>query len=126
MLLAFLRSAGYALEGLIQFFRTERNGKIQLFMGCAAVCMSVTLHISHDEWIAILLCIALVLSLEMLNSALEKLCNLVQPDVHPAIKLTKDLAAGAVLWSALISLIIGCFIFIPRFKFQYYVPITGG
>jgi len=66
------------------------------------------------EWIVVLLCICAVLGLEMINSALEHLCNLVQRDYHPLVKKIKDVSAGAVLIASIISVVIGFIIFIPK------------
>lgn len=113
-MLKFIKGFGYAFSGLLIFFRNETNGKVQLFAGCVAVLLGWIVQLSGNEWIVIIGCIAAVLSLEMINSAIEKLCNHVQPDIHPAIKTIKDIAAGAVLWMAIASAIIGCIIFIPK------------
>jgi len=78
------------------------------------IIISVCLGVNKGEWMVILLCIALVIGLEMLNSAIEKLCDAVHPEIHPFIKYTKDIAAGAVLWACIISGIIGAIIFIPK------------
>jgi undecaprenol kinase/diacylglycerol kinase (ATP) len=86
----------HAFKGLQNFFFRERNGKIQLVIGVVTVGAGFILHISPMEWVAILVCIALVLSLEMLNSAVEKLCDLVHRDFHPVIKIVKDVSAAAV------------------------------
>jgi len=104
----------YAFKGLQNFFFRERNGKIQLVIGCITVIIAFILQISSIEWIIILLCIGLVLSLEMLNSAIEKLCDLVHRDFHPVIKVIKDVSAASVLWASIISTVIGCIIFIPK------------
>ena len=66
------------------------------------------------EWIAIGFCIAFVIAMEMLNTAIEKLCDVVHQEVHPGIKKVKDIAAGAVLISAIFSLITGLIIFLPK------------
>jgi diacylglycerol kinase len=66
------------------------------------------------EWLVIILFTALVISLEMFNSALEKLCDKVNPELDPQIKLIKDMAAGAVLWASLLSVVAGICIFIPK------------
>ena len=66
------------------------------------------------EWLVVVLCITVVLTLEMINTAIEKLCDVVQPDYHPQIKIIKDIAAGAVLIAALGSIIIGAIIFVPK------------
>lgn len=113
-MLNFLKSFAYAFNGLIIFFRHERNGKIQLFAAVAAVVMGWGLKISAVEWLIVLGCIATVLSFEMINSAVEKLCNLVHPKYHPAVKTIKDMCAGAVLFAAFISAIVGAIIFLPK------------
>ncbi|MGN6490989.1 MAG: diacylglycerol kinase family protein [Agriterribacter sp.] len=109
-----IRSFKYAIDGVYTFFRYERNGQVQLIAAIVVVVLGFWLNITRAEWIAVLLCIVAVLSLEMINTALEKLCNLIQPDYHPAIKVIKDVSAGAVLLSAVASLIIGLIIFLPR------------
>jgi diacylglycerol kinase len=76
--------------------------------------MSLFLKITFTEWFIILLCIALVVSFEILNSALERLCDFVEDDFHPIIKTIKDMSAAAVLWTSLASAIIGLLIFLPK------------
>lgn len=105
----------HAFRGMEYFFTHDRNGRIHLL---AAVVVSATGYyaaISATEWAILLLCMAMVISFEMLNHALEKLCDLVHSEHHPLIKTAKDVAAAAVLWSALISALVGLFIFIPKF-----------
>ena len=108
------KSFGYALQGISFFFRNERNGRLQLLIACCVFLAGILLSISMTEWLIILLFMALVISLEMLNSALEKLCDHISPDWHPQIKVIKDMAAGAVLWSSIMSIIAGLCIFIPK------------
>src|SRR5437868_13353920 len=73
----------HAFKGLHNFFLRERNGKIQLLIGCTIVATAFAFKISPIEWVIILLCIGLVLALEMINSAIEKLCDFVHRDFHP-------------------------------------------
>jgi len=103
-----------AFNGLWYFFLHERNGKVQCIAAVCAIGCGWLLAISAAQWTCILLCIGAVLSLEMMNSALEKLCDVVQEDYHPAIKIVKDVAAGAVLWASVVSIIISGFIFLPK------------
>jgi undecaprenol kinase/diacylglycerol kinase (ATP) len=103
-----------AFNGLKYFFKTERNGKIQAAVSIVTVIAGLYLHLSAFEWIITFLCISMVLALEMLNSGLEYLCNLVHGEYHPLIKIIKDVAAGAVLFASIISLIIGLIIFLPK------------
>ena len=111
---AFINRVKYALQGWLSFFQREKNGQIQLVIGVLVIVTGFALSVSITEWMILLSCIGMVVSLEMINSALEKLSDHVTPQVHPAIKLVKDIAAGAVLWSALVSAIIGLIIFLPK------------
>lgn len=109
-----LASFYYAFSGLFHFIRNDRNGKIHLFISLLVMFAGWYYHIAATEWIAILFCIALVLSLEMCNHALEILCDVAQPDIDPRIKTIKDVAAAAVLMAVLISVGIGVIIFWER------------
>ncbi len=111
---SFLSSLTNALSGLFSFFKSERNGQIQLTIGLLVIIAGFFFRISSMEWVAVLLCIAIVISLEMMNSALEKLSDLVEPNHHPVVKAVKDISAAAVLWSAIVSVVIGAIIFLPR------------
>ena len=103
-----------AFNGIRYFFKTERNGKIPACVAAFVLLTGFYFNLSSIEWIFILLCIGAVLGLEMVNSALEHLCNLVHNEYHPIIKTIKDLAAGAVLFTSIISVIIGLIIFLPK------------
>lgn len=109
-----VKSFGYALSGIVSCFRSEPNFSIHTVLAVVVLTLSFLCKLSAIEWIAVCFCIALVISMEMLNTAIEKLCNVVQKEVHPAIKKVKDIAAGAVLVSALFSLITGTIIFLPK------------
>ena len=111
---SFRQSVRYASRGIAWFLAHERNGRYQAFIGFAAIMLGAALHISRLEWAAILGCMALVLALEMINSAIELLCNHLHPGFHPAIGIVKDLCAGAVWLASLFSVIIGACIFVPR------------
>jgi len=78
-----------------------------------AIALGITLHISGENWLIILLCIGLVVALELINTAIETLADHLHPGRDPHIGLVKDLAAAAVLVAAVISFIIGCWIFGP-------------
>ena len=109
----FFRSLAFAIQGVKQFFHHGRNGKIQTVLGFTAIVLGFTVSLSSFQWLLVLFCIGLVISLEMINSAIEKYCDLVTTDFHPGIKIIKDVAAGAVLVASLMSLVIGLIIFIP-------------
>jgi diacylglycerol kinase len=109
----FFNAVVFALQGIKQFISRDRNGKIQIVMGVTAIILGFTVSLSSFQWLLVLFCIGLVISLEMINSAIERYCDLVTTDFHPGIKVIKDVAAGAVLVASIMSLIIGLIIFIP-------------
>lgn len=109
-----IRSFAFALNGLRICFVTQQNFRIHIVLTIVTVFFSIVLNISAMEWIAIGFCIAFVIAMEMLNTAIEKLCDVVHQEVHPGIKKVKDIAAGAVLISAIFSLITGLIIFLPK------------
>ena len=108
------KSFANAFTGMATFFLQERNGKVQLAVAVLVCLASAFFKISLLEWMMIVLCIGFVIAAEMINTALEKLCDLVHPDIHPTIKIVKDVSAAAVLWLAIVSAIIGLIIFIPH------------
>ena len=109
-----LKSFGYALNGWRILIKSEPNALIHLIAAIAVIVLGLFFKINLTEWAIIIICIASVIGAELFNSALEVLCDYVQPDKHQSIKKVKDLAAGAVLVFALASLIIGLIIFIPK------------
>lgn len=113
----FLRSIRHALYGWNLFFRTEQNGQLQGTVALLTIASGFILKISAIEWLFILGCIALVLCLEMMNSAIEKLVDHLHPARHNQVRWVKDVAAGAVLFAAVISAIAGCIIFLPKIYF---------
>ncbi len=104
----------YAIRGIVETCRSERNFKIHL--GCAAltVALGVWIRLPVSDWRWIVLCITLVFALELLNTAVEAMVNLLSPAYHPLAKKAKDAAAGAVLIGALFALIVGALIFLPK------------
>jgi len=109
----FIYSVQFAWQGILKFFTNDRNGKIQTVIAITAITLGFILSISSFQWLLVLFCIGLVISLEMINTAIEKFCDMVTTDFHPGIKIIKDVAAGAVLVASIFSLLIGLIIFIP-------------
>ncbi|SDF64401.1 diacylglycerol kinase (ATP) [Pedobacter terrae] len=109
-----IKSFKYAFNGLKLFFVLDHNGRVHLFAAIVAIGLSFYLKLSALEWIAILGVISAVIVAEILNSAIEKLADVVSPDFHPKIKVVKDLAAAAVLVTAFLALAVGAIIFIPK------------
>lgn len=110
----FIDAVINAYSGANFFFKSERNGRIQFTISAAAILLSIYAKLSLEKWVLVILCIGLVISLEMVNTAIEQLCNIIHPDHHKAIKVVKDVAAAAVLWASFISIIIGIIIFLPK------------
>jgi undecaprenol kinase/diacylglycerol kinase (ATP) len=110
----FLQNIGFATEGIKYFFKSERNGRIQAVIAFGVVAAGFYFGLSPLEWCLILGCISLVIALEMINTSLERVCAMLSLEFHPIVKIIKDVAAGAVLWSAIFCVIIGAIIFIPH------------
>ena len=109
-----LKSFVYAFRGIRLLIGREPNARIHCFAAICTLVLGFALHISSTEWIAITIVIGLVFAFEAINSSIEALADLVSPEYNEAIKHTKDLAAGAVLLSALSALVVGLLIFIPK------------
>lgn len=107
-----------AANGIGHCIRQELNFKIQLIAAFTAIVLGVFFNISTTEWLFVIGCSMLVLSLELLNTALENVCDIITKEIHPIIKIVKDTAAGAVLVSAIGSTIIGVIIFLPKIIHQ--------
>ena len=112
----FLDNVRYASAGIRSFFTTEKNGRIQGLVAIITITSGFAFGITTLEWMLVLGCIVLVISLEMVNSAIEKVCNLITTEYNPAIKTIKDIAAGAVVFAAVVTAIIGAIIFVPYFR----------
>ncbi len=110
----FLNSAMHAVRGLLYCFQCEKNLQVQFALAVIAFFAGIFFGLTPQEWLAILLCSAIVLGMEIMNTAIERLCDVVTNSIHPAIKQVKDIAAGGVLLVSVISLATGCIIFIPR------------
>jgi len=100
-----------AFRGLWFFLKDEPNNRIHLSAAALALAGGWYFHIAPFEWLAIILCISLVLGAEAFNSALEHLGDAVEPGPHEGIKKAKDIAAAAVLIAAIISVVIAAIIF---------------
>jgi diacylglycerol kinase len=111
-----IKSFLFAYHGLKDCLRNEKNFQIQSVIASITVIAGFFFKISSTEWMFLLISSAVVLSLEAINSAIEKLCDLVSPSIHPVIKKVKDMCAAAVLISAIFSFLIGCIIFLPKIK----------
>jgi diacylglycerol kinase len=105
----------FAFNGLAYAFRTQLNFKIHCCFAIIVVFLGVFVKLNTSEWLWISLAIALVLVLELLNTAIEVLVDLVSPERNDKAGAIKDLAAAAVVVASLLALAIGLFIFVPKF-----------
>lgn len=104
----------YAFQGIFLFVKDEAHAKVHIGFALLAVILGIFLKIKLFEWTMVLLLIGLVVSAEIINSAIESLADFVSPDKHQLIKKVKDLSAAAVLFIAIIALVIGILIFLPK------------
>ncbi len=109
-----VRSFGWAFAGVWSMLRHQRNAQIHTLITLVVLVFAIVLRVSANEWVALVLAIALVLALEALNTALEAVVDLASPQVHPLAKQAKDTAAGAVLIGAIGAAVAGCIIFLPK------------
>ncbi len=111
---SFWQSLAFALAGLLHALRSQRNLRIHIAIAVAVVIAGIVLRISRTEWAVVVTLIALVIGLELLNTAIEALVDLASPEPHSLAKVAKDTAAGAILVAALGSVAAGLIIFLPR------------
>lgn len=109
-----IRSFGFAFQGIFYVIRTQRNMQIHLAIGALAVLAAILFGISSGEWAALLAVMALVYSLEMVNTVIESIVDMITEEYHPLAKVAKDAAAGAVLVAAIFAVGTGVAIFLPR------------
>ncbi len=103
----------FALSGLGSAWKSELHFRLQSFAAIAVLVLGIYLELTIWEWCIILMCIGGVLSMECVNTALEKLCDHLHPEIHPAIKSVKDISAAAVLIASITALTCGMIIFLP-------------
>lgn len=109
-----INSFKYAIEGFISSFETERNMKIHVLAMVLVVILGLYLELNLIEWCIIAVSIALVISAELFNTAIETLVDMVSPEKNPKAKLVKDISAAAVLALAIGAAVVGVIIFIPK------------
>jgi undecaprenol kinase len=108
-----LKSFKHAFLGILFCLRSERNMQIHATATVLVLLIGTYVQVTKMEWLVLLLTIGGVLSLEMVNTALEKTVDLATAERHPLAKIAKDAAAGAVLVFSCIAVVIGLVIFIP-------------
>jgi diacylglycerol kinase (ATP) len=109
------KSMGFAFKGAIKLITTEHSVMVQSCLAVVMIIAGFYFEISHEEWLVQTLVIGLVLGIEGLNTAVEKVADFIHPEYHERIGFIKDIAAGAVFFAAMTAIAIGCIIYIPKF-----------
>lgn len=110
-----LKSMGYAFKGAVKLITTEHSVMAQFSIGILLIFLGVYFNITKTEWLFQTLAIGLVLSIEGLNTAVEKIADFVHPKFHERIGFIKDISAGAVFFAAMTAIAIGIIIYLPKF-----------
>ena len=110
-MIKLIKSFGYALKGMLIAIREEQNMRIHVFAIAVVTVCGIYLSLSAIEWAVIALTIGFVISMEMVNSAIEAIVDHVSPEYHKEAGRIKDLAAGAVLVAAIVATVIAVYIF---------------
>lgn len=109
-----INSFKYAIEGFISSFKTERNMKIHILVMVLVIILGLYFKLTAGEWCIIAITIAVVLSGELFNTAIETIVDMVSPEKNPKAKLAKDISAAAVLALAIGAAVVGIIIFSPK------------
>jgi diacylglycerol kinase (ATP) len=108
-----LKSMGYAIEGIVTLIKTQPNAQLHCGATVIVVVAGWLTGITNIQWLTLVIVVGLVWSFEALNSALEVLCDKVEPTNDPKIKVVKDVAAGGVLLASITAAIVGGLVFFP-------------
>lgn len=110
---SFIKSFEFAINGIKTAWREESNFKVEILLGVIAIALALSLQVNPTQFTLIFLMIIIVLTVEILNTAFEELCDKLQPENDPHVKKIKDLAAAAVLISSFGAGTVGILIFGP-------------
>lgn len=113
-LLNRIKSIGFAFKGAYHLITTEASIKVQFFMGIVMTIAGFYYQLSTTEWIIQILVIALIMTIEGINTAIEEIADFIHPEFHKKIGLIKDIAAGSVFIFAIAAVIIGLIIYLPK------------
>lgn len=111
---SLVKSFGFAFDGLKTAITQGRNFRIQIFIGACAITLGFILKLSYSEWLHLILIITIILILELINTSIEAIVDIVSPEVQKEAKIAKDVAAATVLLASIGSIIIGAMLFLPK------------
>jgi diacylglycerol kinase (ATP) len=109
-----IASFGHAFRGLSYVLATQTNAKIHIFATFCVVVAGYISHLSITEWCILTVTISTVIAMEIMNTALETLTDLVSPEYNKLAGIAKDAAAAAVLVTAIGAIVVGLLIFMPK------------
>ena len=108
------KSFGFAFEGVKTALKNEPNLRVHITFGALALLAAVLLGFTTYEWLILAITIFFVLALELLNTALESIVNLISPKKNPVAKAAKDVSAAMVLFASIMALFVGGVLFLPK------------
>lgn len=111
---SLIDSFNYAVDGIIYTLKTQRNMRIHFSLAIIVLVSSLFLNFSRLEFLILFLTVSFVIASEMINTSIEKSIDLFTEDYHPLAKIAKDVAAGAVLVSAINAIVVGYLLFFDR------------
>jgi len=114
-----IKSFTYAWRGLFKTFHEEQNLRIQTVFALLAMALGLFFRISQGEWLALVLAIGLVLILEIVNSAVERVTDVLKPRINTYVKEIKDIMAAGVMLASITAAVVGLVIFIPHLLALY-------
>ncbi|WP_293896295.1 diacylglycerol kinase [Flavobacterium sp.] len=110
-----LKSVGFAVKGAYKLITTEHSVMVQFSLVILLTIAGFYFNISREEWMMQILAFGLVLGIESLNTAVEKIADFIHPEFHDRIGFIKDIAAGAVMFAAAAAIAVGLLIYVPKF-----------
>ena len=110
-----LKSVGFAFKGAIKLITTEHSVMVQFSLVIIMIIAGFYFDIDRYEWMMQIMAFGLVLGIESLNTAVEKIADFIHPEFHDRIGFIKDIAAGAVMFAATAAIVVGFLIYVPKF-----------
>jgi diacylglycerol kinase len=108
----FITSFGWARKGITTVWKEERNFRIEFVIAVIVILAAFVREFTPVQWLFLIIAIALVLLAEIVNTAIEDICDMIEPNMSPAIGKIKDMMAAYVLFSSIVAAVIGVFIFL--------------
>ena len=118
MITDFIKSFKYAIRGLYEVAKKERSFRFQLLAAVVVICLLIAFPLATWERVVLIVMVAAVLVLEVINSIFERISDALKPRLHPMVREVKDMMAGAVLLTAITSVIVAILIF-----WSYFFPV---